>query len=394
MKITYETHYKSTREDGRHTSTMASFLAYLRNVKPILQFDDSITAEGFSKWQGNLREKVRELLLKYPVTEQPAPKLLSVAAREGYRVEKWEFYPDDYTAVPFLILIPDGVTKDNKAPGVMCFPGSTHSKELLAGEKLIDQPKCRCSKYPDRNKMAYHIVKNGMIAFAFDNPETCECALDIEREPDYGYTSRIQLCHGLIQSGFSYIGISLFQKLRALDFIKTLDYLDVSRIGVSAHSMGCDDAVYIALLSDDIKAVVFNDFACDEIHRYYSTTEYDERRMANHIGQWHEIPESFRYYARPDILCALAPKYLSLNEGGSEFCLNKIRSAYALTGNRDKLFVNYYPKYASPEPRIKDIEPKMYGYSEESYFEYANVDAPDHSYRAEASMEFLRKVFF
>ena len=394
MQMTYETHYKSNRKDGRHVSTMAAFMERLRNTKPLLEFPEHTDQSGFSKWKEELKNKIRELLLIFPFTEQPLPKKINEVQRDGYRVEKWEFYPDDYSAVPFLVLIPDDVTEQNKAPGVLCLPGSIHSKEFISGEPLLDTPKCRFEKYPERNRMAQYMVKNGMVAFAFDNPETAECALEIEREGDWGGTSRTQMCCGLLYNGESYFSLSLFQKLCFLRNIGIFNCVDQDRLAVSAHSLGCDDAMYLGLLCDEIKAVVFNDFVCDERHRYFATTEYDERKMCNHNGDWHIIPGMYKYYSRVDVLAALAPKYLTLNEGGADYFLDKIKKAYSLNAAADNLHVHYYPKYREEGNRSKIYEPPMYGLSEDTYFEYANCDAPDHSFREEAANALLKKAFF
>lgn len=388
--MTYETHFKSKRADGRMYSTMAAYMEQLRNTRPHLSFPEAATKEEFALWREKIKEKMLQLMCLPDFTDQPAPIKLSESKREGYRTERWEFYPDSYSVVPFLVLIPDGVSKDNPAPGVLCFPGSIFSKEALAGEPLLDMPKCRFNKYPDRNAMAKYYAQNGMVAFAFENPETAECALDIEGEGYY--TSRRQMCYGLLQNGDSYLGLSFFQKLCFMRYLHCFDFLDVNRLGVSAHSLGCDDAMHLALARDEIKAVVFNDFVCDERHRFFATTEYDENAMANDSGAWHIIPGQFRYFGRTDILCALAPKPLCLNEGGSEYHLDMIRRAYALNGASDKLEVGYYPKYSDPESRSKLYDPPKYGLSSEGYFEYSNVDAPDHSFRPARSVEFLKMV--
>ena len=397
MKISYETHYKSSRADGRHTATMAAFLERLRNTPAELSMPEDLNAENFEKWRNDLKLKVRELLKLDVLAEeakgQPSPKLLSTEKRDGYRVEKWEFYPDSYSAVPMLALIPDTASKKTPVPAVMCFPGSTFSKELLAGEPLLDMAACKMDKFADRNRMAWHIVQCGIATFAFDNPATAECALEIEHASDFGGMARAQMCHGLIQNGLSYFGLSVSQKLVALDFIKTLPYVDTSRLGVSGHSLGCDDTMYVALLRDEIRAVVFNDLVCDERHRYFSTTEYDERKMCNNVGNWHEVPGSHAAYSRPDVLAALAPRYLALNEGGAQYFIDKIRRAYSLFGADDKLQVNHYPKYAEEESRSTQYEPPAYGFSSDTYFEYTNTDAPDHSYRAEPSVLLLKKAF-
>ena len=44
MKISYETHYKSKREDGRHTSTMAAFMDRLRKTERLLKYPECAAA--------------------------------------------------------------------------------------------------------------------------------------------------------------------------------------------------------------------------------------------------------------------------------------------------------------------------------------------------------------
>lgn len=397
MKITYETHYRATRADGRHVSSMAALMARMRNTPAALTMLSGMSEVEFDSWRVTLKEKVAELLnvsfWEKEAEGQPAPRLVSSVQREGYTVEKWECYPDPYTVVPFLALIPDSACEARPVPAVMCLPGSIFSKEFLAGEPLLDTPNCRFEKYPDRNRMALYMVKNGMAAFAFDSPEIAECSLEIEREGNYGGTSRAQMCHGLLQMGLSYPAMSTMQKICALRFIKTLPYVDGSRIAVSAHSLGCDPAMYMGLLCDEISAIVFNDLVCDEYHRYFSTTEYDERAMSNNVGNWHVVPGLYGQLARPDVLAALAPKYLALNEGGAEFYLDRIREAYRIKGAEDRLQITHYPKYRDASSRSDIYEPPMYGLSDETYFAYTNTDAPDHSFREQPSVALLKKAF-
>lgn len=377
---------------------MAAFLERLRNSDNVYSISEDLTRESYDRWREELKCKVRELLrLDFWLAEsvgQPKPRLVSTVKRDGYRVERWELYPDKYSVVPFLALVPDGACESAPVPAVMCFPGSTFSKEFISGEPLLKRANCQMQSFPDRNRMALYIVKNGMAAFAFDNPETAECSLEIERSGDYGGKSRVQLCHGLLHSGFSYFGLSTAQKIIALSFIKYLPYVDAERIAVSAHSLGCDDAMHVALLCDEIRAVVFNDLVAEAKHRYYATTEYDETKMVNDVGAWHIVPGVYMQYDRPDILAALAPKWLALNEGGAEYYIDKIRRAYSVMGVEDRLQITHYPKYQNRASRSRDYLPPRAGLSADGYFEYTNTDAPDHSYREKPSINLLKKAFF
>ncbi len=394
MNFTYETHFKSTRPDGRHVATIAAHMEAMRRLKPLLALPDDLDAATYACWRDQVRTKAKELLLLPPVTPQPAPVRLSRVQREGYAVEKWELYPDDVTAVPFLVLIPDGVDAEHPAPGVICIPGSIHSKEFISGEPLLAGAACQFVKYPDRNRMAKYLAQNGMVAFAFDNPATAECALDIEREGDYGNTARVQMCYGYLQTGICYPGISVFEKLRCLDFMRTLPYIDPDRIAVSAHSLGTMPALFLGLISDAVKAVVFNDFVCDPRERYMSVTEEPEEKMSQNRGTYHVIPGLWKWFSHQDLLAALAPTYLALNEGGAEVYLQTVRRGYEAAGAADRLQISHYPKYADPATRQGQEGPlPPYGLSHEDYFAYCHVDVPDHSFREEPAIRLLKRCF-
>ena len=386
-----EKHFVSSRPDGRFTSSMAAHMEMLRRQTPKLALPEGLSAEEFPKWRHAVREKLRELLCIPEFTPQPEPVLLSTVQREGYRVEKWEFYPDDYTAVQFLSLVPEGADGDHPVPGVMCLPGSIFSKESLAGEPLTDNPMSQFNKYPDRNCMALHMVNAGYAAFAFDHLEIADAGLF--RQGEY-YTARTQMCHGYIQSGLCYPGVTVFQKLCVLDFLKKLPYVDENRLAVCGHSLGTEAALYLALLTDDFRALIFNDLVGDARQRYVATTEYaDMDRMGQNIGNWHEVPGIYRWFAFPDLLAALAPMPIAMNEGGAEEWFRKIRRAYGLFGAEDMLQISHYPKYADPASRKHPEDAPLIGLSEDSFFELHYTDPADHSFRDEPSIRFLRKHF-
>ena len=389
--ISYETHFKSKRPDGRFYSPLAAHMQMLRDLTPKLSVPENLTKESFFKWKGDVKEKLRELLLLPDFTPQPNPIKLGSIKRDTYTVEKWELYPDKYTAVPFLILIPDCASKENPVPGVMCLPGSAHSKEFLAGEPLLDNPMCQIAKYPDRNQMALYMVKNNMVAFAFDNPETAESGLEMGGPCG---KSRVQMCYGYIQSGLCYPGVSVFHKLCVMDFIKSLNYVDKDRLALSAHSLGTEAALYLALLCDDFKALVFNDGLRDQRYHYMSITEQDELTgMVQNIGNWHEVPGIMRWFGFPDLCAALAPKYVAFNEGGGDCWFEKVRSTYRLFGAEDRVRVSHYPKYADENSRNCHGDAPKFGLSPEQYDEFNYIDAPDHSFREEPSISLLKDCF-
>jgi hypothetical protein len=329
------------------------------------------------------------------ITFTEPPRRLSCEARDGYVVEKWEFYPDELTAVPFLVLIPDGARTDSPVPGVVCLPGSVHSKEFISGEPLLEPYNCRFEKFPERNRMALYMVKCGMVAFAFDNIATAEVGVPTTTPTAdaYNYRSREELVYGYIQSGVCYPGMSTYMILSFLQYLDSFPFVDRTRLAVCAHSLGTEAAMALGVLSDDIRAVVFNDFLGNGRVRYSSVTESEEGNMQLGIGFWHTIPGLWEYFDFPDLCAAIAPKFIAFNEGGADECFEVVRRAYRALGAEDRMSVSHYPKYADEAARTHPGNVPRYGLTAEGYLEYNYCDALDHSFRSEPSIKLLKRAF-
>ena len=390
--FTWQDNFQSHRADGRHVSSLAALMHQIRAERPLLEYAPGMTREAFQAWRERVRTTLHQLMSFPACTPQPSPIRLWQEERDGYRLEKWEFYPDDYFAVPILMLIPSSASAQNPTPGVLCFPGSASAKELLAGEPGFAHPNCsRQRKFPERNDQARHIALAGMVAVAFDNPGTAELAEFNPPDRETQGQTRCALVNGLINTGQDYIGLSVFQKLRFLEWFKTLPYVDANRIGCCGHSLGSEAEMVLGVLCDDIKVMVHNDFLCDPQHRYVAVTNTETMSDG---GNWHFVPGFWKWFGFSDLLAAAAPKYLTINEGGADMFVDKVRDAYRLLGAEDRLQVAYYPRFQSPDTRKHQHEPvPRENLSQAEFYEdYSYVDVPDHSFRPEPSLRWLKKA--
>jgi len=369
--------FRSGREDGRFVSTAGFVHAFLKHMQPKLAFDPAMKREEFAGWQDAVREELRELMLLPQPPDQPAPKQLWTEARDGYRLEKWEAYPEPFSVVPYLMLIPDGVDDGASAPAVLCFPGSASSKESRAGEpELPDMPPPR--PHWEENRMALFYVQRGMVVVAVDNPGTRETGSSIRPE-------RHEISQYSIWAGRHYEGISVFHKLCILDWLKTRPYVDTERIATCGHSLGAKPALVLSVLDPSIRATVWNDFV----------SLWRERAVAENllrIAIHQYVPGILAWFDYPDLLASLAPRPLLITEGGRTRDIERIREAYRLVGAEDQITVTYYPKYATPDKRPYDDADLPEGLSMEEYFLYANVDAPEHSFKGKVAVPWLADV--
>ncbi len=371
--------FESGRDDGRFVQTAALVHKCLATLRPKLAFDSGITHEAFPAWQQAVRDKLLELMCFPEVGGQQPPKRIWSQAREGYRLERWEAYPEPYSVVPFLLLIPDGVSSRSPGPAVMCFPGSFGSKEALAGEpELPGSPEPDKTKWHD-NRMAYHFARRGLVAAAFDNPATNELASPLAAR------DVMSLCAAWM--GRSYEAISVFQKARVLSWLAAQPYVDATRIATSGHSLGAKPADILGVLFPDlVKAVVHNDFVC----------HWQERAVALNLyppGAFQVVPGIFQWFDYTDLEAALAPRPLLFTEGGRPNQIAKIRQAYALADAADALKVYHYEKYEDPATRKLDDAELPVGINMEQYFEYAYVDAARHRFRPHHAVPWLAGVF-
>jgi len=365
----------SDREDGRFVDTAGFLHASIKENKPKLAFDPEMDPREFPMWRERLREKVLELMVFPEIVPQPEPKRIWVKQREGYQLQRWEAYPEPFCVVPFLMLVPDGVSAQS-----MCFPGNSGSKEALAGEPELDGRKLSWSEQKLRaNRFALHYAREGMIALAIDNPARAE--------PDTPMHAYRDTARAMILAGRNYRGVSVFQKTHILKWLADLDIVDAKRIAACGLSLGSDPADLLALLNPDlISAVIHNDYLCDWREQCIAMNLYA-------ATEWHVVPGQYAWYDAPDVEAALAPCPLLFTEGGRTPHINRVRTAYGMAGTPRNVEVHYYDKFKTPELRPLDDQPIPEGLTQKEYHQYANVDVPNHRFHPEIAVPWLKQVF-
>ena len=370
----------SDREDGRFVETAGFAQAFIKSHAPQLAFDPKMDPREFPSWRERLREKVLELMAFPEVAPQPEPRYISVEQRRGYQLQRWEAYPEPYSVVPFLMLVPDGVSQQSPTPAVMCFPGYSGSKEGMAGEPELNDRELNWSEEKWRdNCIALHFVRQGMIAVAIDNPARAGL------ESTLRDLAGVSLC--LVWAGRSYLGLSVFQKTQILKWLTQLGIVDSTRIATCGLSLGSDPADAVALLNPElVSAVIHNDFLCDWRERTIAQNAYGSTPH-------HVVPGMYRWFDAPDIQAALAPRPLLYTEGGRAPHIRRVQAAYEMARAPDNVQVYYYPKFQTAESRLYDERPIPEGLAQEEYFLYANVDVADHRFHPEYAVPWLTKIF-
>lgn len=357
---------------------------YYRNLKQKLAFNPDFSDEERGRWKSDIRDKARELM-KFPENGDLSGKsdIVWTKQREGYRVEKHVIYPEPHSAVPFLVLIPDKASDERRVPGVLCISGSSGTKELLANEPELDG-KPTPNKHPYHNRMAWHYVQAGYVAVSVENPGVGELKCD----EDNIWGSRSDFSARMVMMGRNYVGISVHQKLCLNEWMKKREYIDSEKLAVSAHSLGAEPAAFLGVLSDDIKAIIYNDFSGNRLKRKVALKKGEIIG-----GYWHEIPDMFEWFTYIDLLASISPKPLLFTEGGITADLDIIRESYKRDNASQNLTIHYYKKYKAPENRIHEYEELPDNITLSEYYEYANIDVGNHFFKEYHAIPWLDKQF-
>ena len=233
-----------------------------------------------------------------------------------------------YLCVPKgLARSPDSTGQGGKAPAVLCL----HPTDKTVGHKVVVGLGGR-----EGRAYAAELAERGYVTISPAYPLLANYWPNLD---ELGYVS------GTMKA--------IWDNVRALDLLDSLDYVDNSR-GYAAigHSLGGHNAIYTAVFDNRIQ-VIATSCGFDAFEDYYGGAErnwYFGRgwcqtrympRLSNYRGRLEDIPFNF-----PELLGALAPRHIFINAplGDSNFqwksvdkCVLAARSVYSLFGTEERL---------------------------------------------------------
>lgn len=381
--------FKTNRPDGRYVSSRAVAHQLMKQDDPAFAFRPSMKAAEFNAWKQHVQEAMGRLM-KHPIIQNlPAPARVSVQQRKGYRVEKWEAYPLPQCAVPYLVLIPDQVNEQQKAPAVLCIPGWGGTKEEMAGEPELGQTNAQVRVSKNAQALAY--VKEGLIAVAIDNPGSGE-ASDLERIAGQGGYDFMTFARALLELDWSYLGYSSYVSQHILNWMKQQPMIKNDRLVVSGFSFGTEPLMVLGALDPSIYAFVYNDFLCRTRERALVMTmpnEKGRRPWPNDIS--HLIPGFLRNFDFPDLVAALAPRPVICTEGGLDRDLQMVAQAFNLSGKPENFTFYHYKELQDPKKR-KNLAELPEGLDLDTFFQLTNVQPRNHYFKSEYVMPWIRQV--
>ncbi len=268
---------------------------------------------------------LQEVMGPLPGPERRVPLDVRVVAtfdEPAYVRKKITFASEPGDRVPAWLLVPRGLK--GKAPGVLCL----HQTVAIGKDEPVGlggKPNLRYAK---------ELAERGFVAIAPDYPRFGEYQTDPYA---LGYASASMK--------------AIWNNMRAVDLLGTLDEVDADHVGVIGHSLGGHNAIFTAVFDPRLKAVVsscgftrFPDYYGGKIAGW-SHKGYMPRLKEVYGLEVAKVPFDF-----PELIGALAPRGFFTNSpvrdenfavDGVRACVKAAEPVYALLGVPDRLKAVY-----------------------------------------------------
>ncbi len=199
---------------------------------------------------------VREVLGPMPETTVPLdPEVISEVDCGPYLRRKVAIRVQPGDRMPAYLLIPKG--RGGRVPAVICFYGTTAG---AGKETTVGLSGARPGSPPERNRsFALDVVEAGYVAMAPDYLRDGERIAPGRKPYDTAdFYAKFP--------DWSAHGKDVWDTMRAVDYLQTLDEVDPDRIGMMGHSYGGHSTIFAAALEPRIKVAVANGPVSDFRH--------------------------------------------------------------------------------------------------------------------------------
>lgn len=299
----------------------------------------------------HIQQAMQQVMGPLPGPDRRIPLTVVLESREEtphYVRVKLRYTADAGDEVPALLLVPRRIALEegslrgsvvphesadsrSRLPAMLCLhPTNPDGKAQTAG--LVG---------PSTRHYGHELAARGYVCLIPDYPSFGDYkGYDFQRRTEDG---------SLLYSSGSMKAI--WNNIRAIDLLESLDWVDRDRIGAIGHSLGGHNALFTAVFEPRL-AVVVTSCGFTAFHDYYRgdlkgwTSDRYMPRIRDLFGNDPDrMPFDF-----PEVLAAIAPRPVYINAplhdsnfdvGGVRTCVAAARPVYALWGAEERLTVEY-----------------------------------------------------
>jgi len=195
----------------------------------------------------HILNQMQTVMGKVPDPEQPVPlqmKILEETQVGSVRRLKISYHTDDpQQRVMAYLFIPQAASPQHPVPAILCLhqTNSQIGKEEPAGIRGLPNL-----------KYALELAQRGYVTLAPDYPSFGEYPYDFKAHPEY-------------KSGTMK---AVYDNMRAVDLLQSLDYVNGAKLGCIGHSLGGHNTMFTAAFDPRITALV-SSCGFTRFHKYY-----------------------------------------------------------------------------------------------------------------------------
>ena len=205
------------------------------------------TWEDWKIRREHILANMQTVMGEVPRPAQPVPlemKVLEETSVGTLKRQKISYHTDDLRQrVQAYLFIPQSASEQHPVPAVLCLhqTNSKIGKEEPAGIKGLPNL-----------KYALELAQRGYVTLAPDYPSFGEYPYDFKAHPEY-------------RSGTMK---AIYDNMRSIDLLQSLDYVNSKKIGCIGHSLGGHNTMFTAAFDPRIKALV-SSCGFTRFHKYY-----------------------------------------------------------------------------------------------------------------------------
>ena len=188
-------------------------------------------AASIAAHRATLKEKMTAAVGGFPEKTPLNVRVLGTVARKGYRIEKLLFESRPKHYVTALLFVPDGVTAERPAPGVVVTCGHNEDGKNAFGNQ----------------RGAVVLAQRGLVALIFDPVDQGEREQLPGREMK-SVTGHVNVGLRAHLVGWSTAQFRIWDGIRALDVLQERPEVDGTRVGVTGMSGGGTMSSYLNAL--------------------------------------------------------------------------------------------------------------------------------------------------
>lgn len=318
------------------------FMASLYGKLCAEPYKNAVTPEEVNSVSENIKRRAGEIFNLSTVRDNTPPVMTKAGeclAYDDYTLQKYSLDTCENLKTAVFVLTPKNI-KEN-APAVVALCGHGYGVRQILN--ISKSGKKKHIRYIDnyQKNFAAQLAKRGCIVIAPELFGFGEARLKKDLIKPFYISSCDELSHHLLPYGLTTASMRVFQALRCVDLLQTMEKTDKDRIGIMGISGGGLTALYSAVLDDRIKRIVISG---------YVNTFRDSI-----MSMWHcpdnYIPDIMRTGEIYDFVASLAPRELLIESGRKDklFPINasleaheKIKSVYEKVNASDKLIIDVF----------------------------------------------------